>query len=220
MARWCRGCGKAYPCCPATNTSRGRRSDFPARPSCRCRFAIGPCARELRLARQHFRGRIPVRPFLLGVDGRHARPDKSFGADADAVTDSLPAALYQIKEMAARDRRRSCRAVRASDSVTTARANAGSGPRGSWSSRRSRTLSWWCWCRWCCCQWSCSRQNRAGRRWQSHIATTACRSGHIRNLSSDGAHCLAQNVVRSINTLGTQTAHNLANLQAASKACE
>jgi hypothetical protein len=51
---------------------------------------------------QHFRGRIPVRPFLLGVNGRHAGPDKPFGADADAVTDGLAAALYQVEEMTSR----------------------------------------------------------------------------------------------------------------------
>jgi hypothetical protein len=57
---------------------------------------------QLGLARQHFRWRIPVGPFLLGVHGRHARPDEPLGADPDTVADGLSAALYQIEEMTSR----------------------------------------------------------------------------------------------------------------------
>src|SRR5262249_16876246 len=50
---------------------------------------------ELRLARQHLPGRIPVRPFLLLVDGRHARPAETLAADADPIAHRPSAALHQ-----------------------------------------------------------------------------------------------------------------------------
>ena len=57
---------------------------------------------ELGLPLQHFCRRIPVRPFLFGVNGRPARPDEAHGAYADTVADRFSAALYQIKEMTGR----------------------------------------------------------------------------------------------------------------------
>src|SRR5262249_57961433 len=72
-------------------------SDFAGRPSCPARFVIAPP--DLGLSFQHLRRRIPVRPFLLGVNGGAAGPDKSFSPYADAVADSLAAALRQIEEM-------------------------------------------------------------------------------------------------------------------------
>ena len=71
---------------------------------------------------QHFRWWIPVRPFLLGVNGRLTRPDETFGANADSVADCFATALHQIKEMIGRiDDDRAWPAVW--------RAKAGSSPR-------------------------------------------------------------------------------------------
>ena len=57
---------------------------------------------QVRLSFEHFRRRIPVRPFLLGVDGRDARPAKSFAADPDAVTHGLSAGQQQIEVVTSR----------------------------------------------------------------------------------------------------------------------
>ena len=57
---------------------------------------------DLRLSLQHFRGRIPVRPFLFGMNGRPAGPDETFGPDANTVADGFAAALHKIKEMTGR----------------------------------------------------------------------------------------------------------------------
>jgi hypothetical protein len=54
---------------------------------------------QLGLSLQHFRGRVPVRPFLFGVNRRQARPAKSFAADADSVTNGLSAPLHQIEKV-------------------------------------------------------------------------------------------------------------------------
>jgi hypothetical protein len=40
---------------------------------------------QLRLARQHFRGRIPIGPFLLAMDRCTPGPDKALRADAHTV---------------------------------------------------------------------------------------------------------------------------------------
>src|SRR6202035_306644 len=40
---------------------------------------------QLRLACQHFRGRIPIGPLLLTVDGRKPGPDEAFRPDAYAI---------------------------------------------------------------------------------------------------------------------------------------
>src|SRR5262249_32427142 len=56
----------------------------------------------LGLAREDFFGRIPVRPFLLAVHGRHAGPAESFAADAHAVAQGASALLYLVKEVIGR----------------------------------------------------------------------------------------------------------------------
>src|ERR1700704_1747453 len=54
---------------------------------------------ELRLARDHLLGGIPVGPFLFIVDGRHARPAKALTPHADSITDRPSATLNKIKEV-------------------------------------------------------------------------------------------------------------------------
>src|SRR4029077_10485629 len=52
---------------------------------------------EFRLALDHLLGWIPVRPFLLVVDGRGASPAKSFTPNADPVAQRASAGLHQIE---------------------------------------------------------------------------------------------------------------------------
>ena len=54
---------------------------------------------QFGLALNHLLGRIPVRPFLLVVDGRYPRPPKTLASDADAIAERPPATLDQIKEV-------------------------------------------------------------------------------------------------------------------------
>ena len=60
--------------------------------------AAGHHARQVRLARDHFRRRIPIRPFGLARDLFHARPGKALAADADAVADRLAVAEHVIEK--------------------------------------------------------------------------------------------------------------------------
>src|SRR5690606_8044432 len=54
-------------------------------------------AGQVRLARDHFRGRGPVRPFRLARDIENALPLKACAPDADAVADRAAVALNEIK---------------------------------------------------------------------------------------------------------------------------
>src|SRR6516162_1117962 len=56
---------------------------------------------QLRLARQHFRGRVPIGPFLLAMNGRKPRPNKTFRADPYAIANGLPVALDEVEKMTA-----------------------------------------------------------------------------------------------------------------------
>jgi len=53
---------------------------------------------QLGLALNQFLGRIPVRPFLLVVNGCYPRPPKAFASYADTIAERVPATLDQIKE--------------------------------------------------------------------------------------------------------------------------
>src|SRR5215831_5598924 len=57
---------------------------------------------QLRLARQHFGGRIAIGPFLLAMDCRTPGPDKAFRADAHAVANGLPGVVDEVEKMTAR----------------------------------------------------------------------------------------------------------------------
>ena len=57
---------------------------------------------QLWLARQHFRRRIPIGPFLLAMDCRTPRPDKAFRADPNAIADGLSGVVDQVEKMTAR----------------------------------------------------------------------------------------------------------------------
>ena len=57
---------------------------------------------QLRLACQHFRGRIPIGPLLLAVDGRKPGPDEAFRPDAHAIANGLPGAVDKVEKMTAR----------------------------------------------------------------------------------------------------------------------
>ena len=59
--------------------------------------AAGHEARQIRLARDHLRRRMPVRPFLLAGDGLRAGPGEAFAADADAVADRAAVAEHVIE---------------------------------------------------------------------------------------------------------------------------
>ena len=68
---------------------------------------------QLGLAFNHLLGRIPVRPFLLVVDGRYPRPPKALASYTDTITERAPATLDQIKEVVLRiDNDRAGRFVR------------------------------------------------------------------------------------------------------------
>ena len=53
--------------------------------------------RQIRLARDHLRRRMPIRPFRLAADGLHAGPGKTFAADADAVANGAALAEHVIE---------------------------------------------------------------------------------------------------------------------------
>ena len=53
--------------------------------------------RQIGLARDHFRRRMPVRPFRLAADGQHAGPRKTLAADADAVANGAALTEHIIK---------------------------------------------------------------------------------------------------------------------------
>jgi hypothetical protein len=57
---------------------------------------------QLGLALNHLLGRIPVRPFLLVVDGRYPRPPKALTSYADTIAERAPATLDQIKKVVLR----------------------------------------------------------------------------------------------------------------------
>ena len=68
---------------------------------------------QLRLARQHFRRRIPIGPFLLAMDCRAPGPDKAFRADAHAKANGLSGVMDDVEKMTTRiDDDRSRRLVR------------------------------------------------------------------------------------------------------------
>src|ERR1035437_1105332 len=54
---------------------------------------------QLGLALNHLLGRIPVRPLLLVVDCRRARPAEALAPYADAIAERQPATLDKIKEV-------------------------------------------------------------------------------------------------------------------------
>ena len=58
-------------------------------------------ARQIGLARNHLRRRMPVRPLCLVAHGLHAGPRKAFPADTDSVTDRTALAEHVIKRGAA-----------------------------------------------------------------------------------------------------------------------
>src|SRR5215471_5851196 len=60
---------------------------------------LGHRSPDLRLTLDHFLRRIPIRPFLLVVDGCDARPLESASADAHAVADGPSASFDQIEEV-------------------------------------------------------------------------------------------------------------------------
>jgi hypothetical protein len=53
---------------------------------------------EVGLTLDHFLGRIPVRPFLLVTDGRHAGPTEALPPHADPLTERPSAPQYKVKE--------------------------------------------------------------------------------------------------------------------------
>src|SRR5258705_6602464 len=57
----------------------------------------GHLARQIGLARDHFRGRGPIRPLGLLANRLYTRPGKTLAADADAVADRPPAAEHVIE---------------------------------------------------------------------------------------------------------------------------
>src|SRR5687767_7850663 len=54
-------------------------------------------ALELGLALDHLLRRIPIRPRLLGIDRRRARPGETLPADADAVAQGRAGALDKVE---------------------------------------------------------------------------------------------------------------------------
>ncbi len=63
--------------------------------------AVGPLAR-FGVAGLHLLGRMPHRPFALGLDLRHARPGEALAADADAVADGGAVLEDEIEEVVVR----------------------------------------------------------------------------------------------------------------------
>ena len=100
-ARWCRGCGTACPCSRATDTERARRGGCRGRLHAEFARQLHHVLPDFGLSLQHFRRRVPVGPFLLGVDGRRARPAEAFAADADPVANGLAVILHKIEEVIA-----------------------------------------------------------------------------------------------------------------------
>ena len=56
---------------------------------------------KLGLTSHHFRGRIPVGPFQLMINGGSAGPEEALSTNADAIAYRVTTALHQIKEVAA-----------------------------------------------------------------------------------------------------------------------
>src|SRR5262249_23318464 len=54
-------------------------------------------ARQIGLACDHLRRRIPVRPLRLAADVLNAGPGKAFAADADAVADGAALAEHVVE---------------------------------------------------------------------------------------------------------------------------
>jgi hypothetical protein len=54
---------------------------------------------QLGLARQHFRGRIPIGPFLLAMHCRTPGPNKALRADAHAIANGLSGVVDEVKKM-------------------------------------------------------------------------------------------------------------------------
>src|ERR1041384_4364970 len=54
-------------------------------------------SRQVGLALDHLRGRMPVGPLGHACDALRARPGEALAADADAVAQRLPVAEHQIK---------------------------------------------------------------------------------------------------------------------------
>src|SRR5215468_3921151 len=57
----------------------------------------GDEARQIGLARDHLRRRIPVRPLRLAADRLYAGPGETLTADADAVADRAAAAEHVVE---------------------------------------------------------------------------------------------------------------------------
>jgi len=60
--------------------------------------AAGNHTRQVGLARDHLRRRIPVRPLSFAHDLLDARPGKALAPDADAVTDGFVVADHEIED--------------------------------------------------------------------------------------------------------------------------
>jgi hypothetical protein len=56
---------------------------------------------KLGLTNHHFRGRIPVGPFQLMINGGSAGPEEALSTNANAIAYRFITALHQIKEVAA-----------------------------------------------------------------------------------------------------------------------
>jgi hypothetical protein len=54
-------------------------------------------AGQIRLALDHFRRRMPIRPLRLAADLQKALPGKSLAADADAVADRVRWVLNEVE---------------------------------------------------------------------------------------------------------------------------
>src|SRR6202158_1749423 len=57
--------------------------------------------RQVRLARDHLRRRVPIRSFRLAADGLNAGPGEAFAADADAVPNGAALAKHVIESSVA-----------------------------------------------------------------------------------------------------------------------
>ena len=76
-------------------------------------FAILSVAAQLWLAFNHLLGRIPVRLFLLVVNGRFTRPPKALASNTDTVSERASITLDEVKEVILRvDNNRAGRLVR------------------------------------------------------------------------------------------------------------
>jgi len=59
--------------------------------------AAGHEARQIRLALDHFRWRMPIRPFGFSADLQKALPGKSLAPDSDAVANRVRRILNEVE---------------------------------------------------------------------------------------------------------------------------